>query len=247
MSGKKRKCVYVCADHKMDLMCGFGIDVEKDSSTTHPSHFCQSCKAAINNKKRRGVTLQSPPVTWQPHSETCETCKRAETVRAGGRPVKDTGRPAAHSRRSLISHVSKVSLPSYQSPCSEHSPQSVNTPAMYGVGLQDLTCSICLGVVDQPVELTLCSSLVCAPCLTTWLFGCGESLPCPCCHRNLSDLDDIRRVSDVVKQLMEGLLVSCTCGETVRNGQYRAHAAGDSTDVESSVITLPWRSMWFHG
>ena len=43
---------------------------------------------------------------------------------------------------------------------------------------------------------------------------------------------------------MEGLLVSCTCGETVRNGQYRAHAAGESTDMESSVakgrvMTIP--------
>ena len=159
---KKRRSVYVCADHPTDLMSTFGVDVQKDTPTVHPSHFCHAYKGAIYNYKRRGIAFQNA-VTWHPHSENCETCHMSENVRVGGRHAKDTGRPATFSRKSLISHVNEVSLHSYHPPSSVHSPLSVDTPSQYGVGLHDLTCSICLNAVDQPVELADCASLVCAP------------------------------------------------------------------------------------
>ena len=73
------------------------------------------------------------------------------------------------------------------------------------------------------------------PCLTSWLFECDDIFPCPCCHRHLSGTDNIRRVSSVVQQLIEGLLVSCTCGETVINRLYAMHATGHSTQGESEM------------
>ena len=241
---KKSRSVYVCADHQTDLMNTFGVDVQRDSPVVHPLHFCQSCKGAIYNCKKRGLTFLNA-VTWHPHSDNCETCKQAESVRTGGRPAKETGRPAACSRKSLISHVKEVCLHSYHPPSSVHSPLSVSTPSQYGVRLQDLTCSICLDVVDQPVDLTDCASLVCAPCLTSWLFECDHSFLCPCCHRHLADTDSIRSVSSVVEQLIEGLLVSCSCGKTVMNREYPMHTCttgcqvgGVSEVSQGSVATL---------
>ena len=173
-------------------------------------------------------------MTWQPHSEDCTTCQQTKCIRGGGRPAKDTGRPAASSRKSLISLHPHTST---------HAPQSINTPQQYGVSLNDLTCNICLHVVDQPVELVNCATLVCTTCLTSWLYECADSLPCPCCHRNLSDPDnDIRRVNSVVQWLMEGLLVSCTCGETVTNNMYAMHTTGGSIQdngvSQERVITI---------
>ena len=133
---KKRRSV----DHPTDLMSTFGVDVQKDTSTVHPSHFCHACKGAIYNYKRRGISFQNA-VTSHPHSENCDTCHMSENVRVGGRPVKDMGRPATFSRKSLIN---QVSLHSYHPPSSVHSPLSVDTPSQYGVGLQDLTCSMLL-------------------------------------------------------------------------------------------------------
>ena len=131
----------------------------------------------------KGITLQKP-VTWQPHSEDCTTCQQTKSIRGGGQPAKDTGHPAPCSRKSLISCVKQVCLPSFHPHISTHAPQSINTPQQYGVSLDYLTCIICLHVVHQPVELVNCATLVCATCLTSWLYECANSLPSPCCHRN---------------------------------------------------------------
>jgi hypothetical protein len=111
-----------------------------------------------------------------------------------------------------------VAPSTYHPPTStEHSPQNFTTPPQYGVTLDELTCSICRNVLDQPIELTKCGSVVCASCISRWLLECDESLPCPCCHRTLYNTEDIRRAQAVIQQLLGGLQVSCTCGETVSN------------------------------
>ena len=217
--------MYVCKDYNEELKETFSIDIQGDLPTTHPTHFCQACKGAVYNYQQRGVTLQKP-VSWKPHSDTCDTCSRAAAMRTGGRPTRDCGRPAACSRRSIISHLKKVSLPSFHPETSEHAPLSFTAPPHYGVSLDDITCPICLSIPNQPVELTDCAALVCSSCLTSWLFECDDNLPCPCCHRNLTDTNDIRRVPSVVQQLLEGILVSCTCGETISNRDYAKHTTG---------------------
>ena len=240
---KKRRNVYNCINHSTDLRTTFGIDVLQDKPTIHPTHFCHSCKVAIYNAKTKGITLQKV-FSWKQHNgAACETCLRAMTVQVGGRRAKaNIGRPAILSKRSLLSHIRHVALPSYQ-PLSEskeaatHRPCTITTPPQYAVAVDDLVCCICINILNQPIELTSCGSVVCADCVSRWLSECSECLPCPCCHRNLHGVGEIRKAPYAVQKLLSGLLITCTCGSTVTQGAYTAHVKGEecSSDVSHAV------------
>ena len=157
---KKRRSVEICKDYNEET---FSIDIQGDLPTTHPTHLCQACKGAVYNYQLREVTLQKP-VMCKPYSDTCDTCSWAAVMRTGGQPTQDCGRPVACSRRSIISHLKKVS---FHPETSEHAPLSFTAPPHYGVSLDDITCPICLSIPNQPIELTDCTALGCSSCLTS--------------------------------------------------------------------------------
>ena len=227
--------IYQCLEHVEDLLNTFDINVQHDSSTIHPPNFCHLCKSAIYNKTRQGFTVQRG-IVWEVHTDDCKTCQRAEKMRAGGHPSKTpVGRPALLSRRAMLSHLQHIA-PHQPAPPSTHMPHTYMTPPNYGVSLEDLTCPICMETLIQPIVLSSCGTVVCAGCLRQWLSDCDSSLPCPCCYSHFSGRDDIKSAPAMQQQLLSGLLVSCTCGERVSNGNFAAHARGEcNTSVTVSA------------
>ena len=237
---KKRRTLYKCTDHTIDLHKTFGIDVQHDKPSIHPQHFCQSCKGAIYHHKTKGEVLHSV-VNWKCHNdEACETCARANRAKMGGRPSKiNIGRPAVLSRRSLLSHVLHIAPPSHQ--ClqqGKHTPSNFTTPPHYAISLNELTRCICSSVLDQPIELTGCESLVCANCISKWLVECDDNFPCPCCHRKLNHLDKIKEASKVIQKLIAGIIITCSCGLLITNGSYAAHVKGECSTEMSTTMNI---------
>ena len=72
---------------------------------------------------------------------------------------------------------------------------------------KELTCRLCSGVLNQPIELTECESLVCAQCLCKWLREEG-TLCCPCCSSDhLGDFTKVRAAT-VVQRILASLMES---------------------------------------
>jgi hypothetical protein len=168
---KKKRSIYFCADNAITLRDIFGVSVLADDALIHPKHFCQTCNTSIYNiRDARSNALQMEVCKWEPHQEDgCSTCLRATQAQKGGRPVKRKGRPPAVSRRNATAHVRSIAPPSYLHIAQDHASPTYSTPPQYGVTIEDLTCRQCQSVLDQPIKLTGCGSLVCAKCLIKWL------------------------------------------------------------------------------
>ena len=73
-----------------------------------------------------------------------------------------------HTTCSVVEHINSVAGPRV---CCTH-PLYVErffTPTSSAVSLVDLHCPMCNCVVDQPVEVCVCRSIVCAECCLTLL------------------------------------------------------------------------------
>ena len=83
------------------------------------------------------------------------------------------------------------------------------------------TCTICMNILNQPVEL-LCGSLVCLCCITRWL-TINRREECPCCISPLQD--HARSPSRVTMDMLSSQMVDCPrgCNRTVKLGLYIQH------------------------
>lgn len=78
---KRRSSTYSCINKKEELQLTFGVTVENDSYTVHPSRFCASCY--LKTKRTRESIEKGEPYNpdisvflWTPHSDsTCEVRK----------------------------------------------------------------------------------------------------------------------------------------------------------------------------
>ena len=234
---KKKRSVYPCKNYQTELKDTFDISIISDNPLVHPAYFCQTCKTALYNvKDGKSSTLATKVCSWEPHQPNqCSTCLRAKEAQRGGRPAKRKGRPATISTRSAIAHVQSIAPPSFVPPEHVNVPVVVSTPFEYGVTLEDLSCNMCRKVLNQPLTLTTCNSLVCASCLLEWLSKCPESLPCPCCSETLTDFTTIE-VAPLIQKLLGGLLVTCMCGKNVAKQDYIVHRkSGCGTNVPQAV------------
>ena len=71
-----------------------------------------------------------------------------------------------------------------------------------------LLCPLCLGVLDQPIEL-VCSNLVWASCCSKWIEKSG-TVSCPCCSYHQLDNLTMFLPSTVVQDLLGTLRLACT-------------------------------------
>ena len=223
-STKKKKVAYKCEKYTEDLNNTFTIATMHDDPNIHPPNFCHSCKCTMINVKAGKISVPTLPlIHWQPHNHGCLTCNRVKNLSKGGRPDRSRiGRPGACSRRAALTRVHSIAPVKYG--IRESAVYStLRTPPQYGVTLEDLTCCICLNILDQPMELSTCKSVICAGCLTTWLTVCPDCLTCPCCYHSLQDLSTIQPASNVLQKLIGGLQLSCTCGATVTFETYESH------------------------
>lgn len=70
---------FECASHATELLEVFGLDVLSDECTTHPQHFCLSCRSVARRQIQavtKGVAYRGKKIefNWLPHQETdrCE-------------------------------------------------------------------------------------------------------------------------------------------------------------------------------
>ena len=230
---------YKCVQFVEELKLAFGVDVTDDTETIHPTHFCHSCRGVVYSlqraqaKDREYRQCRVQPFQWEEHSRECVVCEQLLLATRGGRPRKSIrpGRPPKLSPKSAISHVKAIapeSLADTQLLCIQHSEFSM-----------DLTCAICLNVVDKPVELSTCSSLVCAECCCEWLRQIdilSFPLSCPCCHDNhFDDFSTIRQPGALTLKLLKQLIVTCNkCEQSMKLEQHHAHITSGC-----SPVTLP--------
>ena len=135
----------------------------------------------------------------------------------GGRPQKQAyapGRPKNSSPQSAIRHVKAIA------------PPAIDQRDLISVHNDIFDCPICQEVVERPVELTECGSVVCAECLCEWLRVPREQWSaCPCCYSlHLAQLETIKPASDIILRAIGGMEVSCAlCSERGLMKNHKAH------------------------
>ena len=87
--------------------------------------------------------------------------------------IKLHGRPPETPIRNLVQHILVASPPLV--PFTEEPLSLVGNPASW----VSLMCLLCLEILNRPVELVTCGSIVCSKCCCAWLEVSHESL-CPC-------------------------------------------------------------------
>ena len=172
---------YSCSDKRVDLLEVFGIDINEDKDEIHPQSYCHPCSNIIyHTKAAKDKTEYNPRKvieTWSAHTDNCLVCSSDSIHSVGGRPSKRVykpGRPAKGSFQSAITHIQAIA------PLSFCQKETVVAPHDF------FKCPLCLEILDRPIELKVCDTLVCANCLCTRLqVQVSQSTSCPCCYTEL--------------------------------------------------------------
>ena len=218
----KDRVQYVCEPQSEILAQVFGVLLCKDDPKIHPSLLCHSCYCTVMKAKAAiedgGQYTPSVTVfTWEAHStDHCRTCDHFESAYSGGRRKKRKrpGRPASISARTAISHIRSIA------------PSSFNTPdvSMDDSHSTNLLCRLCSKLLDRPVLLTSCNSLVCMNCLCEHLEK-SKSFICPCCSSDhIQDFTTIVEPSSVVTSVLGSVKVTCSvCKNSIASGKFRLY------------------------
>ena len=217
----------------------FGIESEHDDPQVHPQRYCHHCRGVTyhTGKKEGGLYKHHTEVfRWSPHTdEGCQICGHVKQLAKGGRKKKTSkrhiGRPPAEASamRVLFKHTQRVAPPQLcQKPVEYAREQSLP--------LTQLTCPICTDVVDRPVELTSCSSIVCCECLCQWL-STTENTKCPCCYEDhLQDCDTIKQPTQFFLSILGQVEIVCkTCREKVKMENHANHCCGSHDQPGTSM------------
>lgn len=223
---KEVKAKYLCTDYQGSLEAVYGIDTTHDNPNAHPQYFCHACKNILHRSKAQGYKHQTTPFQdWCEHdSESCSVCTHFATIQKGGRPkrVKRTpGRPQSTSPRYCIEHIRAIA-PSPSISVGDFKPQICHDHIT--VDLQQLLCPICCDILQRPIELVECRSLVCMECCCEWLRQTNDT-NCPCCHNtHLKNFSTIRPASALILTILRGLCVICEqCKGHVKLDEYDNH------------------------
>lgn len=155
---------------------------------------------------------------WEDHKQqNCPICS-PPPLKAGRHKKKPNmgGRPKNISYQGAIKHVKAIASP----PISNYNTLVTDTPP-------DYQCTICLDLLHQPIELTVCRTYICASCCCEWLRQ-SECLLCPCCPDNhMGDYSTIKGAPDIVLTALSSLMV--TCNLCNKNGFFK--------DLDNHVIS----------
>ena len=202
----------------------FYISIESDSPDIHPQFFCHSCKIVQHKASSAVKQYQHMTVVfegWCTHAEdSCQVCEHYHLLQRRGRPKKvkrTAGQPPTISPRYCVDHIREI-VPPTLAPLAE-----VDVCTHHNQGaLTELTCLICCGVLDSPVEIVRCQSVVCVECLCSWLQHSNDlAFPCRCDHHLREYSTGIRSASTLILHLLRSLCV--ICGRCQSHVQLDAH------------------------
>lgn len=74
--------------------------------------------------------------------------------------------------------------------------------------LHDVTCPVCLGVLDAPLALA-CGHITCATCLHQCINYSVERACCPCCTRAITHREVINQPPNVLQASINSLRIRC--------------------------------------
>ena len=102
--------------------------------------------------------------------------------------------------------------------------------------MSELECSICLGVLTQPMHLP-CDRLVCSTCLVEWIHL--SAARCPCCHSTAPlECKDVNPASMLIQQLLHDVMVVCgTCKSSVKAISYDSHCCTTVQRQEMQLVS----------
>lgn len=89
---------------------------------------------------------------------------------------------------------------------------------------EELICSICCGVLDQPVQTPACEHLFCEPCITTWL---SNQQTCPI-DRAAVTLACLKPIPRVLNNFLSRLNIYCDfaahgCDKVFKLEEFKNH------------------------
>ncbi len=103
---------------------------------------------------------------------------------------KGRGRPSGETPRSVIGYI--MSIDTTVTPSQDSNPTCFN-PSSH---TDTLTCCICLGLLNRPVQLS-CVNLISANCCCESIRQ-SHSLDCPCCNTHTLSQSTISKPSAIV-------------------------------------------------
>ena len=132
----------------------------------------------------------------------------------------------------IVEHIMAVSPP----PIIKYPIQPPLTATQTLSVMSELECSICLGVLAQPMQLP-CGKLVCATCLVEWIHLCAAR--CPCCHSTAPlECKDVNPASSLIQQLLHDVMVVCgTCKSSVKAISYDSHCCTTVQRQEMQLVS----------
>ena len=239
---KATKTTYECTSNTEKLRETFNIHVEDDDEAVHPILFCHNCYKLHHFKSKvpKGRIYEEQRhifPSWSAHNEssTCPVCTHYSRLSSGGRPKKNksTGRPPSTGYKSAVTYIREIAPTSLFPPDTPFEVIQTDT-------LSNLMCPVCSMVVDKPIELSLCRTVLCSECLATTIAK-NRSLICPVC--NVGHLNDfttaIQEPSPLVMNILRQAKVNCkSCKLVVQLGNYIPHLDSQCARHMETLVTI---------
>ena len=214
------------------LSDAFSFDTSKDDPNVHPPSYCHKCRNVMQRTLKKGPTYTHTvtPFDWTEHIDKnddsmveCKVCLHIVNLEKGGRKDKKekekTGRPSKGSIKSIYIRTVSIAPPTIK---------RNRKQLAQGVTVEDITCPICLDILDRPIELVPCQAVICHKCLVSWV-EISETSQCPCCYSDhLQDTDTITGVTPLLLTLLSVVPVRCReCDCLVPAPEYDSHRCND--------------------
>ena len=220
-SSKNKEHIKLCNKYSADILTVFGIDLSRDSSCSHPQHFCVYCyRRMINTKRRNNSTsyivndISHVEQIWKPHVDNCPVCSQAQEAAKGCLTFRKRKCDAIRFERIPLQYNSEMNdiffsdvhstLPIESRDLRNFDIAYFDTPVV-----DTFICKLCSNIFDICSVKTACDHYFCSTCLSlVFKKAHKNNVDCPICFRNV-DYQDIKKVDDRFKVQLLALRVRC--------------------------------------
>ena len=204
------KVSYDCQSNMAKLAL-LGVSTAADIGGVHPQKFCYGCNNICKRRERaiQGGRDYTPRLTifkW-------EESREREFGKVGRKPKKPSiGRPS-NTIMELVAHMKDVA------------PQSV--PLHFSLrerlschpSFDDFKCIQCHMMLDRPLQLTTCNSLVCMTCCVEHTYR-HTDLQCPCGGTHTINRNTVISAPAAIQRMLTEMTFPCEkCKQAVQAGK----------------------------